>query len=95
MKRALVTLACLLAACSPQEKTFEPVQGVLTKVERSSVTLKGDDGKTYVFDNADTEISLDHLLEHKKKKLKVVVRYEPNGDRFIARSIVDASLTTG
>lgn len=94
MKRAFLAgsvLILALTACASETKTFEPVEGFITDVQRSSLTLKSLSGDVYEFDNADTEVTIAHLLQHKKQKLQVQITYESNGDRLIARSIVDSS----
>lgn len=72
-----------------------PVIGVITKVGPDHIAVKTEDGQKIRFDNADTESDRRHLELHRRKKLRVSITHERNGDRLIARTIADAPTDEG
>lgn len=67
-----------------------PVEGLITGIEGTTLELRTDDGHSYRFEIADETVPVQHLRVHQRDELPVLITWEREGDTLLATTIADA-----
>jgi hypothetical protein len=101
MGRTMATASVLLSllACGPGEPEGSaagessppnPVEGLITAIEGTTVELRAEDGRSYRFEIADPTVPVQHLRVHLRDELPVLITWRAEDDGLVATTIADA-----
>jgi hypothetical protein len=97
MRRTLAAASVLLSllSCGPGEPEGSvaeessppnPVEGLITAIEGTSLELRAEDGRSYRFEIADPTVPVRHLRD----ELPVLITWQTEGGGLVATTIADA-----
>ena len=87
----LYLLSCGEPGGGPADpRPTNPVQGLITSIDDTSLELRTDGGRSYRFRIADPTVPVKHLRVHLRDRLPVLITWRAEGDDLMATTIADA-----